>query len=238
MRLPRNGTDLYNKVQGPAEAVKGYIQILIGLIVIGVFAYQFYSNRNEHFNIADTALGLVGYGLAVSAAVELAYTFFTKGPDEALDPFILGLASFAIIALGKLDPSKLTTASVVPISLLALAILLLFVARRFLLGPEAEDPDAEHYDVSLALRLGQDVRERRIKLNLSLKELAARARISQRALTEIEAGRIIPTVSVMRLIAIALNAELVVEIWPQEKITAQGKIIAQEKKPRPRWSRL
>jgi DNA-binding XRE family transcriptional regulator len=153
-------------------------------------------------------------------------------PDEALDPLILGLSSFAIIALGKIDPSKLATAQVIPISLLALAILLLFVARRFLLDPEAEAPDADHCDASLALRIGQDVHERRKKADLSPKELAERARISQRALVKIEASRTIPAISELRLIAIALDGELVVDIAAQEKITAQ------EKKPRQRWRRL
>lgn len=231
LRIPRTGKDLYSKLQGPAEAVKGYIQIVIGLIVIGVFVYKFY-NRHANFNIADTALGLVGYGLAVSAAVELAYTFFTKGPDEALDPLILGLSSFAIITLGKIDPSKLTTAEIIPISLLALAILLLFFARRFLLDPEAEAPGADHCDASLALLIGQDVHKQRKKADLSPKELAERARISQRALVNIEAGRTIPTISELRLIAIALNGELVI------KIAAQEKVMAQEKKPRRRWPRL
>jgi hypothetical protein len=134
MRLPKTGKELYNRVQPPAEAIKGYIQIAIGIAVIIVFASRCVSHPpNVEFNIAREALSLVGYGLAASAAVELAYTFFTKGPDEALDPLILGVSSFTLIALSRIDPPRLKTSDTIPISLLALVILLLFLTRRFML---------------------------------------------------------------------------------------------------------
>ncbi len=222
MRLPRTGEDLYDKVQPRAELLKGAIQIAIGIAVVIVFAYQYFSRGHKQFNIAPSALGLVGYGLAVSAAVELAYTFFTKGPDEALDPLILGVSSFALIALSEMDPLKLTTTHVIPISLLALAIVLLFLARRFLLEVEDEAPDAEAY---LAYQLGQAVRQRRTNLKLSEEELAARAGITRRALANIEAGHTIPTIAVLQLISIALSAELIIEFAAQKFVQqdASGK---------------
>lgn len=209
MPLPRTGKDLYNKVQPRAELFKGVIQIAIGIAVIIAFAYQYFGRGDKHFDITLSALGLVGYGLAVSAAVELAYTFFTKGPDEALDPLILGVSSFTLIALSEIDPPKLKTTDAIPISLLAFAIVLLFLARRFLLEVEDEAPDVEAY---LAFQLGRAVHQRRTNLKLSEEELAARAGITRRALVNIEAGHTIPTMAVLQLISITLSAELVIEL--------------------------
>jgi DNA-binding XRE family transcriptional regulator len=216
MGLPRTGKDLYDKVQPPAEAIKGYIQIGIGITVIIVFAWHCISHPPGEFNIAQEALRLVGYGLAVSAAVELAYTFFTKGPDEALDPLILGVSSFTLIALSRIDPPRLETGDTIPISLLALVILLLFLARRFLLEVETVTPQHQDSDACLALRLGQAVRERRMNLDLSQGDLATRAGVTQRALAEIEAGQALPTIPVLRLISVALSAELVIDIAPKK----------------------
>jgi len=56
MRLPRTGEDLYNTVQPPAEAVKGYIQIGIGITVLIIFGLQWYSQRAQ-FNIPHKAGG-------------------------------------------------------------------------------------------------------------------------------------------------------------------------------------
>jgi hypothetical protein len=99
MRLPRTGKDLYKRVQPPAEAIKGYIQIAIGIAVITVFARHWISHSHGKFNIAQEALRLVGYGLAASAAVELAYTFFTKGPDEALDTLYRPVCEFRSVQM-------------------------------------------------------------------------------------------------------------------------------------------
>ena len=63
--------------------------------------------------------------------MELAYTFFTDGPDEAIDPLILGLSSFALIEISCSDTHLNNIA--IPILLVTLAIVVLFVARRFLL---------------------------------------------------------------------------------------------------------
>lgn len=182
MRLPRTGKDLYNRVQPSAEAIKGYIQIAIGIAVITVFVKHWISHHPGKFNIAQGALSLVGYGLAASAAVELAYTFFTKGPDEALDPLILGVSSFTLIALSGIDPPRLKTSDTIPIALLAFVILLLFLARRFLLEVDEEAPDAELSDARLTFRLGQAVRERRMNLGLSRDELATRTGVNVQVL--------------------------------------------------------
>jgi HTH-type transcriptional regulator / antitoxin HipB len=54
------------------------------------------------------------------------------------------------------------------------------------------------------------VRERRLALGLSQTEVAARAGMTQPALSRLEAGGVVPTIPVLERIALALDTELVV----------------------------
>ena len=65
-----------------------------------------------------------------------------------------------------------------------------------------------------AFLIGQAVRERRLALGLSQAELAARAGMTQPALSRLEAGGVIPTIPLLERISIALDADLIVEIAP------------------------
>ncbi len=65
-----------------------------------------------------------------------------------------------------------------------------------------------------AFLIGQAVRERRLALGLSQTELAARAGMTQPALSRLEAGGVVPTIPLLERISIALDADLIVEIAP------------------------
>jgi len=65
-----------------------------------------------------------------------------------------------------------------------------------------------------AYLIGQAVRELRLALGLSQIELAARAGMTQPALSRLEAGGVIPTIPLLDRISIALDADLIVEIAP------------------------
>lgn len=65
-----------------------------------------------------------------------------------------------------------------------------------------------------AFLIGQAVRERRLALGLSQTELAARAGMTQPALSRLEAGGVVPTIPLLERITAALDAELIVEIAP------------------------
>jgi len=65
-----------------------------------------------------------------------------------------------------------------------------------------------------AFLIGQAVRERRLALGLSQTELAARAGMTQPALSRLEAGGVVPTIPLLERISMALDADLVVEIAP------------------------
>ncbi|MEV8181100.1 helix-turn-helix transcriptional regulator [Specibacter sp. NPDC078692] len=65
-----------------------------------------------------------------------------------------------------------------------------------------------------AFLIGQAVRERRLALGLSQTEVAARAGMTQSALSRLEAGGAVPTIPILERIAVALDSELSVTITP------------------------
>jgi HTH-type transcriptional regulator/antitoxin HipB len=73
----------------------------------------------------------------------------------------------------------------------------------------------EGYDEARrAFLIGQAVRERRVALGLSQTEVAARAGMSQPALSRLEAGGTVPTIPILERIALALETELIVTFGP------------------------
>jgi hypothetical protein len=77
----------------------------------------------------------------VSAGIELAYMLFTPGPDEAVEPLILGLASAALLTASK-DSLGVPDAAVIGIACLAMA-LLFYVRKKYI---PSEPPPAEATD--------------------------------------------------------------------------------------------
>ena len=71
-----------------------------------------------------------------------------------------------------------------------------------------------HDEGRRAFLIGQAVRERRLALGLSQTEVAAGAGMTQPALSRLEAGGAMPTITVLERIAVALGAELIVTIAP------------------------
>ncbi|MGD7707026.1 helix-turn-helix domain-containing protein [Microlunatus sp. Y2014] len=65
-----------------------------------------------------------------------------------------------------------------------------------------------------AFDIGQAVRDRRLALGLSQTVVAARAGMTQSALSRLEAGGVVPTIPVLERISTALDADLVVTITP------------------------
>ncbi len=103
---------LYERFEGPARSVKIALQMLIGCVIVLLLGYQLVLQlfALESFPLFTLLaednghpLKIVGYGLAVSAGIELAHMLFTDGPDEAVEPLILGLASAILLVISKDD---------------------------------------------------------------------------------------------------------------------------------------
>lgn len=75
--------------------------------------------------------------LAAAAVIELAYTFFTDGPDEAIDPLILGLSSAMLIQVAG---RNIDFDDVLILLLEAVLLTILFLIRLFLVEPSDEKP--------------------------------------------------------------------------------------------------
>lgn len=65
-----------------------------------------------------------------------------------------------------------------------------------------------------AFLIGKAVRDRRLALGLSQAEVAARAGMTQPALSRLEAGGVVPTIPLLERISAALDADLIVDIAP------------------------
>jgi hypothetical protein len=101
---PKDGR-LYAWIAPKAKPLKALIQMAIAVLAVTrLSAYMWHGHAwwGPRFTSVDASLGLIGRALAAATVVELAYTLFTDGPDEVLDPLMLGISSFLIIELGAL----------------------------------------------------------------------------------------------------------------------------------------
>jgi hypothetical protein len=144
---------LYNGIEKRAEGVKIAIQMAIGIglfasLIFKLFIFLFPIHAKHlpiHLSgllrvakvISDNdVLALVGYGLAISAGIELIYMLFTPGLDEAVDPLIIGTASGILILLSRSDVSE----NSMSILVLAIVLAILFTIKRiFFRGDKGED---------------------------------------------------------------------------------------------------
>lgn len=135
------GKWLYRTLKPWAHGVKVLLQMLIGIgavVDVGIHVAHSVATRTGTAPFApsvDVSVRVIAYALAVAAAIELAYTLFTPGPDEALDPLMLGVSSGILILITEGVSATVEFAGLI-IGVAALAIL--FLVRRYLLGQEDE----------------------------------------------------------------------------------------------------
>jgi hypothetical protein len=117
-----------------AYPVKVFVQMGIGVATIGFVFFHLWSNQNlEAEQILRNLFLTTAVGLGLAAAVELAYTLFTPGPDEAIEPLLLGVsATLLFLVSGAKETPKAPEIALI----LSLSIVLvgLFAVRRFLLS--------------------------------------------------------------------------------------------------------
>jgi hypothetical protein len=126
---------LYAALSPRAHEVKSALQMLIGVGTVAALTIHFALDLG-HLDplraVTKTLLGGIGVGLSASAVVELAYTLFTPGPDEALNPLMLGVAAALLFVLGGVDRDTLTVGTAAALLLLGLLLATLFLTRLLL----------------------------------------------------------------------------------------------------------
>jgi hypothetical protein len=157
---------IYEKAKPFAEPVKIVCQMLIGVVIV---VKLFFASRQYFLCYSDTwnlgnyigfqcaqndaanptsemfvlkpILEIVGYGLAISAGIDLAWMLFTPKIDEAVDPLILALSSAAILVVSKeLDNWPASLALIV---MTASIVVLFWVRKTFLQDDEARPSPSE-----------------------------------------------------------------------------------------------
>lgn len=129
---------LYQWLGGPAESVKIALQMIIGAGIVGLLILKVASSFGlpswlpgpVTATLKQDTLEIVAHGLMYSAGVELAYMLFTPGPDEAVEPVLLGLASAVLLTISNDGDSVLNMLNV---AVMCAAIAgLFYVKDRFL----------------------------------------------------------------------------------------------------------
>jgi hypothetical protein len=126
------GDHLYIWIAPKAKILKAVVQMLIGVLAVtrlGAYMWHGHAWWGPRFTRADDSLALIGRALAAATVVELAYTLFTDGPDEVLDPLMLGVSAFLIIELGKTG-TQIAWGTGLGLLLSAITLGLLFAIRQ------------------------------------------------------------------------------------------------------------
>jgi hypothetical protein len=93
----------YIEWEAYAYWAKTKLQMLISLIAVGVLFFRLAEHLlSSSESGTEEIFAIISYALAVAAVLELAYTFFTPGPDEALDPLVLGLSALLLLQFERI----------------------------------------------------------------------------------------------------------------------------------------
>jgi hypothetical protein len=102
--------ELYGKWKPRAKSIKIIGQMIVaaltivGVTAVAIFdAFHFSDSSGSLQKLTADVFAITAAGLAVAAAFELAYTLYTPGPDEALNPLLLGTSSAFLFLASKDD---------------------------------------------------------------------------------------------------------------------------------------
>lgn len=133
---------LYAWIAPKARLLKAVVQMLIGVLAVANLGAQMRKGHiwwSPGFPTAENSLKLIGSALAAATVVELAYTLFTDGPDEVLDPLMLGITTFLIIELGR-TTTHITWGTGFGLLLSIIALGVLFAIRQRFIEDTAPVP--------------------------------------------------------------------------------------------------
>lgn len=142
---PKKKHYLYKKYGRRAKRIKIRLQFIIGsvlvvLLIVKLLCSPFRFSHHLIQQLVDlNTLQLVAKALEYSAGIELAYTLFTEGPDEAVEPVIMGLAAAMLLVISTVDRVDVFAACAALIFVVALAGL--FLIRHYFVEPEEEEDD-------------------------------------------------------------------------------------------------
>jgi len=142
-----------DQLQRRARIIKAILQMAIGLYALGWLVWSFYLSHHIQNCVpskashqlcyfipsAKVALKITADALAAATAVQLAFTLFTPGPDEALDPVLLAIAAALLLQLGHVENFQWQAGTAIVLYSIALGIL--FIVRVFLAPDEDSPPD-------------------------------------------------------------------------------------------------
>ena len=148
---------IYRKAKPVAKSIKIVLQMLIGVVIViklfvaarcyflcysGICYLGVKCDRDVLFKVGPI-LEVIGYGLAISAGIDLARMLFTPEIDEAVDPLIVALSAAAIIAISKEEFTTNWSASLALVVMTASIVVLFWVRKTFVAktkAAEAEGP--------------------------------------------------------------------------------------------------
>ncbi len=106
----------------------GVILTVVIIVYIAIYAIEFIIPHKSQNPLTDVSiLTIVGVALAISTAFELAYTLFTDGPDEAVNPVITGIAAGILLLISP----RLDFNGAGAIAVLIFALVVLFILKEF-----------------------------------------------------------------------------------------------------------
>lgn len=112
---------------------KGCFEILQTL---GIFTQNPYDLRSSHpyvhYLLEIKTLVYVAAALAISCGIQLAYMLITDGPDEAVDPLMLGIASTILLILSDSTAKDWTSDRSFAVVMLVICLPVLFACSRWM----------------------------------------------------------------------------------------------------------
>jgi hypothetical protein len=154
---PRNEPGYPPRLINIATRTKAVLQMLIAAYAVGWLVWSFLLSNHIRDCVApdsqvtgarqqfcyfippaNVAFQIIASALAAATVIELAFTLFTPGPDEALDPVLLAIASALLFQLGKVDTLRWQDGMTV--LLYGVALGGLFVVRVFIAPDEDRPP--------------------------------------------------------------------------------------------------
>ncbi|MEA4241783.1 hypothetical protein VBS19_25815 [Klebsiella pneumoniae] len=140
---PKTPAEPINPAEESANRIQFFCQRLIfaaltifllvkgGVEIIDTLHPNFLSDHKFLTHIKEIkTLSYVAKALAVSCGFQLAFMLITKGPDEAVEPIMLGIASVILLMLSVIAPEKWSVQNSLSVTMLIACIAGLFYLSR------------------------------------------------------------------------------------------------------------